>query len=517
MPVDARPVTVSLVGSTGSIGTQALDVVAEDARAVPRRRPGAQRSVDLLVAQARRFRPELVAIGDAVPGRRGGRAGSRGHRGPGRAPTGWPPIATRADVVVNGVVGFAGLPVTLAALEAGRRLALANKESLIAGAPVVQRARRTPGRRDRARGLRALRRAPVPARSGRRQDVARLLLTASGGPFRGRTAAELADGGVEDALAHPTWSMGPKITVDSSTLMNKGLEVIEAHELFGVPYDPIDVVVHPQSIVHSMVEFVDGAMWPSCRCPTCACPSATPWPGRAAWRRPSGPSTGPRSRSWSSSPPTGRSSRAWTWPTGPAGPATAPAWLNAANEVAVAAFLDGRSPGRHRRRGGRHPRPLRSDAPRRRGASEDVLDADAAARRLAGRGVAHGRSGGVSAIDLRPAPDGPGPDAGPPPATPGRRPSRRAGWPRELSARPSVLVVAGRGHRLVRPADRGRLHHRDRHAPRAGSLHGGQAERDEGHRVLHRLRAPAVVVPTGRDRVRDQGTSRSGATSRSPG
>ena len=149
-------------------------------------------------------------------------------------------------MVVNGVVGFAGLSVTLAALEAGRRLALANKESIIAGAPVVAAVRDTPG----AELL------PVDSehcavhqclRSGRPADVARLLLTASGGPFRGRKADELADVGVDEALAHPTWSMGPKITVDSSTLMNKGLEVIEAHELFGVPYDAIDVVVHPQS------------------------------------------------------------------------------------------------------------------------------------------------------------------------------------------------------------------------------------------------------------------------------
>ena len=169
-------------------------------------------------------------------------------------------IATVAEVVVNGVVGFAGLPVTLAALEAGRRLALANKESIIAGAPVVQRARRTPGAEI----------VPVDSehcalhqclRAGDTADeVRRLLLTASGGPFRGRRREELASVGVAEALAHPTWSMGPKITVDSSTLMNKGLEVIEAHELFGVAYDAIDVVVHPQSIVHSMVEFVDGAV-----------------------------------------------------------------------------------------------------------------------------------------------------------------------------------------------------------------------------------------------------------------
>ena len=168
--------------------------------------------------------------------------------------------AAAADVVLNAVVGFAGLPVTMAALEAGKRLALANKESLIAGAPVVQKARRTPGGRDRARSTPST--APSisawPPSTGR-PTVARLLLTASGGPFRGRSSAELDAVTVADALAHPTWSMGPKITIDSSTLMNKGLEVIEAHELFGIPYDRIDIVVHPQSIVHSMVELRDGS------------------------------------------------------------------------------------------------------------------------------------------------------------------------------------------------------------------------------------------------------------------
>ncbi len=212
--------------------------------------------------------------------------------------------------------------MTLAALEAGRRLALANKESIIAGAPVVAQVRGTPG----AEIL------PVDSehcavhqclRSGRRDDVARLLLTASGGPFRGRKADELAAVGVDEALAHPTWSMGPKITVDSSTLMNKGLEVIEAHELFGVPYDAIDVVVHPQSIVHSMVEFVDGAVVAQLSLARHAAAhrvrtglSGPPRLGR------SGPSTGPSCRSSSSSHPTGRRSRASTSPTGPDGPAT---------------------------------------------------------------------------------------------------------------------------------------------------------------------------------------------------
>ena len=227
------PVTVSLVGSTGSIGTQAVDVIEgfpDRFRVVAL---GAHRSMEALVAQAHRLRPEIVAIGDPAQALELSRALPRGVEVVVGA-EGLATIATVAEVVVNGVVGFAGLTVTMAALEAGRRLALANKESIIAGAPVVQRARRTPGAEI----------IPVDSehcavhqclRAGRRDDVARLLLTASGGPFRGRTREELASVDVAEALVHPTWSMGPKITVDSSTLMNKGLEVIEAHELFGDP------------------------------------------------------------------------------------------------------------------------------------------------------------------------------------------------------------------------------------------------------------------------------------------
>ena len=229
-------------------------------------------------------------------------------------------IATVAEVAVNGVVGFAGLTVTMAALEAGRRLALANKESIIAGAPVVQRARRTPGAEI----------IPVDSehcavhqclRAGHREDVERLLLTASGGPFRGCTGEQLASVDVAAALVHPTWSMGPKITVDSSTLMNKGLEVIEAHELFGIPYDAIDVVVHPQSVVHSMVEFTDGAVvaqlsMPDMRLPigyALAYPDRLPAPfGAIDWSS---------CRSSSSNRPTGPSSGASTSPTAPAGSA----------------------------------------------------------------------------------------------------------------------------------------------------------------------------------------------------
>jgi 1-deoxy-D-xylulose-5-phosphate reductoisomerase len=244
-------------------------------------------------------------------------------------------------VVVNGVVGFAGLGVTLAALEGGRRLALANKESLIAGGPVVQRARATPGAEI----------VPVDSehcalhqclRSGREGEVARLVLTASGGPFRGRSRADLAGVTVADALAHPTWSMGPKITVDSSTLMNKGLEVIEAHELFGTPFDQIDVVVHPQSVVHSMVEYTDGATIAQLSMPDMRLPIAyaLAHPDRSAV---------PVGRvDWTSlgrldfEPPDLEAfpCLGLAYEAGRAG-GSAPAWLNAANEVAVAAFLEG--------------------------------------------------------------------------------------------------------------------------------------------------------------------------------
>ena len=383
--------TVSLIGSTGSIGTQAIEVV----EACPERFDvvalGAHRSVDQLVAQADRLHPSVVAIADPA------RAGELADRlAPGVevvvGTEGLAHIATLAQVAVNGVVGFAGLPVTLAALEAGRRLALANKESIIAGAPLVQRSRCAPGAEL----------IPVDSehcaihqclRAGDTGAVARLLLTASGGPFRGETPGELAAVGVADALAHPTWSMGPKITVDSSTLMNKGLEVIEAHELFGIPYDAIDVVVHPQSIVHSMVEFVDGAAvaqlsLPDMRLPigyTLSFPDRLPTAfGAIDW-------TKLTSLEFEEPDLTVFPCLELAYRAGRRGD-LAPAWLNAANEVAVAAFLAERI---------RWPSIAEVvegtldcyEAPVASGADpvrtvEDVLEADAAARRVAERVVA---------------------------------------------------------------------------------------------------------------------------------
>jgi 1-deoxy-D-xylulose-5-phosphate reductoisomerase len=344
-----------LVGSTGSIGTQAVDVVLADPERYDVVALGAARSVDVLVGQAERLRPKVVAIADA----------SLAHELQERVPPGTEvlggpeslaEIATVADVCVIGVVGFAGLPVTLAALLAGRRLALANKESLIAGGPVVQRARSTPGAEivpvdSEHCAVHQCLRAVGPPRGLRR-----IVLTASGGPFRGRTVEQLDDVGIDDALAHPTWTMGPKITIDSSTLMNKGLEVIEAVELFGAPagaagfgigYDEVDVVVHPQSIVHSMVETTDGATiaqlsLPDMRLPigyALAYPDRLPAPfGAIDWATLGRLDFEPVDRRVF--PCLDLAYRA-----GRAG-GTAPAWLNGANEVAVQAFLDGLIPWR---------------------------------------------------------------------------------------------------------------------------------------------------------------------------
>ncbi len=338
---------VAIVGSTGSIGTQTLDVV----RAEPDRYDvvalgAGGANIDLLVAQAEEVRPKVVAVADEAAG------AELARRLPWcevRAGTGGPDDALAslcegADVVVNGVVGFAGLPVTLATLGSGRRLALANKESLIAAGPLVATVRGTPG----AEIL------PVDSehcalhqclRAGQDREVAALVLTASGGPFRGRSRADLAGVTVDDALAHPTWKMGPKITVDSSTLMNKGLEVIEAHELYGTPYDAIEVVVHPQSVVHSMVTFTDGATIAQLSMPDMRLPIAyaLAYPDR------SGVAVGvvdwSRVASLDFEPPDREAFPCLdlAYAAGRLG-GSGPAWLNAANEVAVEAFLSGRLP-----------------------------------------------------------------------------------------------------------------------------------------------------------------------------
>ena len=354
MTFSGPPRDVVILGSTGSIGTQALDII--------RRNPGRFRvaalaagggNLDLLARQAVEFGAAAVAVATPAAAAqlqtvlRSVFDLGRTERGASPAPpdvlTGPDAIsevaAWPADVVLNGVTGAAGLQATLAALDAGRTLALANKESLIIGGPLVT-SRAKPGQI-----------IPVDSehstiaqclRAGRGSEVRRLVLTASGGPFRGWRRDALADVTPEQALAHPTWKMGPLVTVNSATLVNKGLEVIEAHLLFGFGLDQIDVVVHPQSIVHSMVEYADGATVIMASPPDMRLPISLSlgWPDRV-------PDAAP-GLDWSA---------AATWTFEPlddaafpavalareaaAAGGTMPAVYNAANEACVAAFLSG--------------------------------------------------------------------------------------------------------------------------------------------------------------------------------
>ena len=340
------PISVAVLGSTGSIGTQTLEIV----RAEPERYHVSALGVGSSMAvidQAREFRPAVVAVAD------GARARQIGPELPASTEllVGSDALADAArtgDVVINGVVGFAGLPVTLATLEAGKRLGLANKESLIAAGPVVQRAWRTPGAElipvdsEHCAVHQCLRANDINGKIGATDRVHKVVLTASGGPFRGRNRAQLAHVSIDDALAHPTWKMGPKVTIDSSTLMNKGLEVIEAHELFAVDFDDIDVVVHPQSVIHSMVSYTDGATMAQLSLPdmrlcigyALAYPDRLEVPyGAIDWNeltrldfQPPDLDAFPCLR--------------LAYEAGRVGE-TAPAWLSAANEIVVEAFLAG--------------------------------------------------------------------------------------------------------------------------------------------------------------------------------
>ncbi len=340
----------------------------------------------MLLAQAEEFRPQRVAVAD--PRLRTEVAAALPWA---TVVDDFADLVDGADVVVNAVVGFAGLPVTIATLSAGTRLALANKESLIAAGPVVRPLRSVPGAElvpvdSEHCAVHQCLRASTDA--GR--EVARIVLTASGGPFRGRRADELAGVTVAEALAHPTWSMGPKITIDSSTLMNKGLEVIEAHELFDVSFDDIDVVVHPQSVVHSMVEFTDGSTIGQLSNPDMRLPIgyAFGYPRRAA--------TAFGRLDWTAQqrldfePPDLDTFRCLplAYAAGRAG-GTAPAWLSAANEVAVDAFLAGEISW------GRIAEVCKSTLDRHDAGVPtsvgDVIEADHAARRVAAELVAYAR------------------------------------------------------------------------------------------------------------------------------
>ena len=331
---------VSVLGSTGSIGTQTLEIIGacpDDYEVVSL---GAAESVEKLAEQAKKFRPKVVAIknlelvsdlANQLPPDIEILAG----------PSALSEAAVMGDIAINGVVGFAGLPVTMAVLKAGNRLGLANKESLIAAGPVVQRVRDTPGAEllpvdsEHCAIHQCLRVNVVERR------VKKIVLTASGGPFRGRKLDQLSTIGIEEALDHPTWSMGPKITVDSSTLMNKGLEVIEAHELFGTDYNDIEVVVHPQSIIHSMVTFSDGATISRLSLPDMRLCSggALGYPDRL--EVPFGEIEWAQLNRLDFELPDREAFRCLdlAFAAGKMGE-TAPAWLNAANEVAVASFLE---------------------------------------------------------------------------------------------------------------------------------------------------------------------------------
>ena len=355
MDASQRPRSILLLGSTGSIGVQALDVI--------RRNPQRFRVAGLAAggADPQALAQQVLQTGAAAVAIARGRAAQDlqlalfaeaqrcgynrgGYRMPrilvGPEATAELVATQPADVVLNGVTGSRGLAPTLAALRSGATLALANKESLVAGGTLVTSAA-APGQI-----------VPVDSehsalaqclRAGSRAEVSRLVLTASGGPFRGYRREQLDGVTAEQALAHPTWQMGPVVTVNSATLVNKGLEVIETHLLFGIPYDRIDVVVHPQSVIHSMVTFADGSTIAQASPPDMRLPIALAlgWPDRVAGAAPACDFASPAS--WTFEPVDRK-----TFPaielakTAGAAGGCVPAVFNAANEEAVAAFLEGR-------------------------------------------------------------------------------------------------------------------------------------------------------------------------------
>ena len=344
-----RPRRIILLGSTGSIGTQAIDLVHRNRDRFEVVGLSAGSNLELVAQQAVALRVPVVA---AAGGGEGDLADAIARAADAAGVTAYRPelltgagastqlAAREADVVVNGITGAIGLEPTLAALRAGTTLALANKESLIIGGPLVK-AVAAPGQI-----------VPVDSehsaiaqclRGGRAEEVRRLVVTASGGPFRGRSRAELADVTPEQALAHPNFSMGRVITTNSATLVNKGLEVIEAHLLFDIPFERIDVVVHPQQMIHSMVEFVDGSTIAQAGPPRMLVPIALglSWPERIADA--DVPVDWTKAQSWEFEPLDDEAfpAVALARRVGEAG-GTWPAVYNAANEVCVDAFHEGR-------------------------------------------------------------------------------------------------------------------------------------------------------------------------------
>lgn len=353
---------ISVLGSTGSIGTQTLEIVEDFPDQFRVVALSAGRNLSLLVSQIQRHRPDVVALADpallaelkdrlmALP------ADTRPEPLPHLVggPEGLDLVASwdSADLVVTGIVGCAGLLPTLAAIRAGKDLAVANKETLIAAGPVVlpelkkSGSRLLPADSEHSAIFQCLQGTPwsdtarlstgVPT-----PGLRRIQLTASGGAFRDWSAADLEKATVADATSHPNWSMGKKITVDSASLMNKGLEVIEAHYLFGLDYDHIEIVIHPQSIIHSMVELADSSVlaqlgWPDMKLPILYCMS---WPSRleTPWRRLDLTEVG--QLSFRAPDPAKYPCMDLAYAAGRAG-GTMPAVLNAANEEAVAQFLE---------------------------------------------------------------------------------------------------------------------------------------------------------------------------------
>jgi 1-deoxy-D-xylulose-5-phosphate reductoisomerase len=328
----STPRTVLILGSTGSVGTQALDVIRRNRDRFQVVGLGAGgRQLDLLKQQAAEFDVTTVAVanGAEIPGV--------------RTLTSMVDLieACPADVVLNGMDGSRGLEPSLKALEVGATLALANKESLIAGGPLVLKAAKpdqiVPVDSEHSALAQCL-------RGGAPHEVHKLVLTASGGPFRGKTREDLDGITVQQAMAHPTWSMGQVVTINSANLVNKGLELIEAHLLFGVPYDRVDVVVHPQSIIHSMVTFTDGSTLAQASPPDMRLPISLGlgWPERVAGA--AAACTFDTATSWTFEPVD-----SVTFPAvelarqaGTAG-GCLPAIYNAANEEALASFVAGKT------------------------------------------------------------------------------------------------------------------------------------------------------------------------------
>lgn len=332
-----KPIVV--LGATGSIGRQTIEVA--DRLDLPITGIAARRGSTDLLKLAADHPTARVAIAAPTPSEADHAANVLGDRvafGPEALDE---MAAAPGSTVVNGVVGAAGLSASVSALTAGNRLALANKESLVAGGPVLENARRTGG--GELIPVDSEHSAVLQCLAGEdRSAVRRLILTASGGPFRGRSAESLADVSVDEALAHPTWSMGPRITIDSATLMNKAFEVIEAHFLFGLSYDQIDVVVHPQSIVHSLVEFIDGSLKAHLGEPDMRVPIqyAITYPRRASGPLDPFPLAG-QTLQFEAPDRHAFPLLDLGYEAGRRG-GSAPAVLNAADEIAVQAFLDGR-------------------------------------------------------------------------------------------------------------------------------------------------------------------------------